>query len=357
MGKKRARLMAIENKKSRSDTFHKRKMGLLKKAAEFAILCDVKLLLLFEDLAENIIQFSAHEHFDPKVYQNKKVVKLSLTDYPDFFQKHGAWNESQDKNNQGGDAQDSDNEDGDEEDSNSKSSEKGEKASGKKPSIEEINKILKSNGNNELSGRLGEMKNLFANGLNVKTEHTPELHNLKVENLSNNLLENLDFKSQMESLQKSMRDNTKVEKKPDNNTQGSLEALQKTVMDSIHKLTRPEPASMFPGLKDFNPFMRGVDPAAAMSLGASRFPFMGLDPTMMMRNIDPMGMLGMLGGGRSGLGKFGDLKLGDDPSKLFANYYENYFRKPEVNDDESEEKNNNADEEEDGATLKKKVKK
>jgi len=345
MGKKRARLMAIENKKSRSDTFHKRKMGLLKKAAEFAILCDVKLLLLFEDLAGSIIQFSAHEHFDPKVYQDKKIVKLSLTDYPDFFQKHGPGNEQGDKVNHGGaDAQESDNEDGDEDDdSNSNSSERAPRQSNDQDE-EAKNSALQKKG----SGWPAQFKIGFG-GVDVKAEHGSEVMNLKTENIQQNFPGSTEFKNQLETLQKSLK-----------NINQSSEDLPNMMSSAMQNMPRPDAMSMFPPMKDMNPFMAGMDPTA-MSMAASRFPFMGFDPTMMMRNMDPM-MLGMM---RASMpeamrSKFGEPNPGEDPNKWMMNYYETYFKQAMGGGSGDQKQNmdakNNAGDDV-GGKVKKKVKK
>lgn len=53
MGRKKIEIKFIENKRERVVTFCKRKLGLLKKAAELATLCGVKVTLLFSDLGDN----------------------------------------------------------------------------------------------------------------------------------------------------------------------------------------------------------------------------------------------------------------------------------------------------------------
>lgn len=49
-------------------TFQKRKNSLIKKAAEISMLCDLKLLLIFEDVAGKLIRFSTHGIFKPEEY-------------------------------------------------------------------------------------------------------------------------------------------------------------------------------------------------------------------------------------------------------------------------------------------------
>lgn len=65
MGRKKIEIKYIENKKERvvsydfiKVTFCKRKHGLLKKAAELATLCGVKVSLLFTDLVESVHYFT-----------------------------------------------------------------------------------------------------------------------------------------------------------------------------------------------------------------------------------------------------------------------------------------------------------
>ena len=57
MGRKKIVIQFIENKKERSVTFCKRKVGLLKKACELGVLCGVDVSLAFSDLNNNIHLF------------------------------------------------------------------------------------------------------------------------------------------------------------------------------------------------------------------------------------------------------------------------------------------------------------
>mgnify|MGYP000950704288 FL=1 len=94
MGKKRNEIKVIDSKKSRKDTFHKRKFGLLKKASELSMLCNLKLLLFFEDLTGKLIQYSSQGNYDPTDYfelnkRKRTIIRFTANDYPDFFHKPG----------------------------------------------------------------------------------------------------------------------------------------------------------------------------------------------------------------------------------------------------------------------------
>ena len=59
MGRKKITIQKIENKKDRLITFCKRKLGLLKKAAEISTLCEVNVYLAFTDLNGAVYQFDS----------------------------------------------------------------------------------------------------------------------------------------------------------------------------------------------------------------------------------------------------------------------------------------------------------
>jgi hypothetical protein len=59
MGRKKITIQKIEQKKDRLITFCKRRLGLLKKAAEISILCDVHVFLAFTDLSGSVFQFDS----------------------------------------------------------------------------------------------------------------------------------------------------------------------------------------------------------------------------------------------------------------------------------------------------------
>lgn len=91
MGRRKIEIKAIKSKKSRIDTFHKRKVGLVKKAAELSMLCNIKMLLIFQDLSGGIFKYSTHGLFEPKEYfkdsWSSTHTEKTLSDYPDFFAK------------------------------------------------------------------------------------------------------------------------------------------------------------------------------------------------------------------------------------------------------------------------------
>ena len=75
----------------------------MKKAAELSMLCDIKMLLVFEDLNGDLVRFSTHGIYDPESYFQtwksceksftaKDVTKFSLNPHlkknkvPRFFQ-------------------------------------------------------------------------------------------------------------------------------------------------------------------------------------------------------------------------------------------------------------------------------
>ena len=64
MGRKKITIQKIEQKKDRLITFCKRRLGLLKKAAEISILCDVHVFLAFTDLNGGVFQFDSFRDSD-----------------------------------------------------------------------------------------------------------------------------------------------------------------------------------------------------------------------------------------------------------------------------------------------------
>jgi len=89
MGRRKIAIQAISDSKIRHNTFNKRKNGLIKKAAELSMLCNVKMLVAFEDLHGNLVQYSTHGKFDPKEYfvgtKMYKSYDFTAKHYPNFF--------------------------------------------------------------------------------------------------------------------------------------------------------------------------------------------------------------------------------------------------------------------------------
>lgn len=89
MGRKKISITPIQDDKHRNITFNKRKNGLLKKAAEIALLCKTKLFLAFTDLSGNIINFYTPDSdflsdFDP-VKDSKKFTTFTEKDVFFFY--------------------------------------------------------------------------------------------------------------------------------------------------------------------------------------------------------------------------------------------------------------------------------
>lgn len=124
MGRRKIEMKAIEGKKNRIDTFHKRKVGLVKKAAELSMLCGIKMLLAFEDLNGDVFKYSTHGIFEPREYFRESWTSYSATaktadDYPDFFArlyKKRKPAESSESNRTGGDTIDQEQEKSDDDD-------------------------------------------------------------------------------------------------------------------------------------------------------------------------------------------------------------------------------------------------
>jgi hypothetical protein len=89
MGRRKIVIRPITDARLRHVTFNKRKNGLIKKAAELSMLCDLKLLLIFEDTTGALVQYSAHDIFNQFEYftnfMEDENTKFSPRDYPNFF--------------------------------------------------------------------------------------------------------------------------------------------------------------------------------------------------------------------------------------------------------------------------------
>ena len=78
MGRKKINITPLTNERQRIITFNKRKNGLLKKAAELSLLCQLKLFLAFTDLDGNLINFYTPDcdflnKFNPKKNEKKLI--------------------------------------------------------------------------------------------------------------------------------------------------------------------------------------------------------------------------------------------------------------------------------------------
>lgn len=87
MGRKKIEIKFIENKKERAVdksnkvTFCKRKHGLLKKAAELATLCGVKVGLVFSDLYGCIHYFTNSSEIKMELAESSKLKKEAVNTY------------------------------------------------------------------------------------------------------------------------------------------------------------------------------------------------------------------------------------------------------------------------------------
>ena len=79
-------LSPIKDERIRSITFNKRKHGILKKATELAMLCKVKVYLMFTDLHDNVYKFIYPHDEDVMEYCNGMLNVFEYTNlhYPDF---------------------------------------------------------------------------------------------------------------------------------------------------------------------------------------------------------------------------------------------------------------------------------
>ncbi|KAM3139146.1 hypothetical protein pb186bvf_008744 [Paramecium bursaria] len=83
MGRKKIDIKHIEDKQQRNITFNKRKIGLLRKAAQLSELCNTQIYLVFNDLSGNVITFKTDE-LDMLDSPKKKSYSLTPKDYPSF---------------------------------------------------------------------------------------------------------------------------------------------------------------------------------------------------------------------------------------------------------------------------------
>ncbi|KAJ0094229.1 hypothetical protein Patl1_16965 [Pistacia atlantica] len=65
MGRKKVQLRRIENKSSRQVTFSKRRSGLIKKARELSVLCDVDVALVIFSSRGKLYEFCSTDRCAP----------------------------------------------------------------------------------------------------------------------------------------------------------------------------------------------------------------------------------------------------------------------------------------------------
>lgn len=67
MGRKKIQIEKIKDERSRSVTFQKRKIGIMKKAMELSILCDCEIALVIYATNDKCITFSTNGNFEEMV--------------------------------------------------------------------------------------------------------------------------------------------------------------------------------------------------------------------------------------------------------------------------------------------------
>ncbi|CAI0627349.1 unnamed protein product [Linum tenue] len=70
MGRKKVEMKRIENKSSRQVTFSKRRSGLIKKAREISVLCDLQIALVVFSAPGRLNEFCAGD----RLYKDSKAV-------------------------------------------------------------------------------------------------------------------------------------------------------------------------------------------------------------------------------------------------------------------------------------------
>jgi len=89
MGRRKITIRQITDPKLRHITFNKRKNGLIKKAAELSMLCNINMLLVFEDGAGNLVQFSKNKISSVNAFLQEckytNLIELTAKEYPHFF--------------------------------------------------------------------------------------------------------------------------------------------------------------------------------------------------------------------------------------------------------------------------------
>jgi hypothetical protein len=90
MGRRKIQISKLEDEKNRQATFYKRKLGLIKKAAELAVLCDLSLYLVFTDPHGNVIKYMTEPEgqllpYFERLESKVDVYNFTSEDYPNFF--------------------------------------------------------------------------------------------------------------------------------------------------------------------------------------------------------------------------------------------------------------------------------
>ncbi|KAG6656672.1 hypothetical protein CIPAW_04G038700 [Carya illinoinensis] len=76
MGRGKVQLKRIEDKSSRQVTFSKRKGGLIKKARELGVLCDVEVALVIFSDQGRLYEFSSAERSNPLDHWSSRVAHI-----------------------------------------------------------------------------------------------------------------------------------------------------------------------------------------------------------------------------------------------------------------------------------------
>jgi hypothetical protein len=91
LGKKKIKISKIENKTSSQITYYKRKKGLIKKAMELSLLCDVEIFLIIVDQKDRLsitCSKSIHDFINQNIINiNNRIVKeiFTLKDYEKIY--------------------------------------------------------------------------------------------------------------------------------------------------------------------------------------------------------------------------------------------------------------------------------
>ncbi|CAD8187508.1 unnamed protein product [Paramecium octaurelia] len=90
MGRNKIDIQYLKDDRIRNITFNKRKNGLLKKACELAVLCNIKMLLCFTDLNGTVYQFTSTDNIETELISSFHKKVFTKQDYPGFQKKKDA---------------------------------------------------------------------------------------------------------------------------------------------------------------------------------------------------------------------------------------------------------------------------